>query len=378
MLFFMDWTRAFHSFKIISAYETMTPEKKTIALLFGGRSAEHEISLLSAASIFNNLDKTKFQIRSIFIDKKGNWRVVESPLLSPEKLNKGPSATFLPWAEDHSSPLIEADIYFPILHGPYGEDGTIQGFLEMADVPFVGASVMDSAIAMDKAMTKIILKSKNLPVARHITIMEKDWKENRENILGRIRKELPLPFFVKPACLGSSVGISKVKENNQIPTAIDEAFRYDRKILAEEGIQGRELECSVLGNDDPEASLPGEIIPFREFYDYDDKYLEGKTRFGIPAELTPSQTKEIQWLSVEAFKAIGCSGMARVDFLMDGKTEKIYVSEINTIPGFTEISMYPKLWDVSGLPFPQLLERLIQLGFERHEQKKRDREDYSR
>jgi D-alanine-D-alanine ligase len=356
----------------------MMPKKKTIALLFGGRSAEHEISLLSAASIFNNLDKTKFQISSIFIDKKGSWRVVESPLLSPEKLNKGLSATFLPWDKNYSSPLIEADIYFPILHGPYGEDGTIQGLLEMADVPFVGASVMDSAIAMDKAMTKIILKGKNLPVVRHLIIMEKDWKENRENILGQVRKELPLPFFVKPACLGSSVGISKIKEISQIPAAVDEAFRYDRKILAEEGIQGRELECSVLGNDDPEASLPGEIIPFHEFYDYDDKYLEGKTRFGIPAELTPSQTKEVQSLSVEAFKAIGCTGMSRVDFLMDGKTEKIYVSELNTIPGFTEISMYPKLWEVSGLPFPHLLERLIQLGFDRHEHKKKDREDYSR
>ena len=374
----MDWTRTLHSFKIITAYKVMTPKKKTIALLFGGRSAEHEISLLSAASIFNNLDQNKFEIRSVFIDKKGNWRVVESPLLSPEKLNKGPSATFLPWDENHSTPLIEADIYFPVLHGPYGEDGTIQGLLEMADVAFVGASVMDSAIAMDKAMTKIILKSKNLPVVRHLIITEKDWKENRENILGQIKKELPLPFFMKPSCLGSSVGISKIKENGQIPSAVEEAFRYDRKILVEEGIQGRELECSVLGNDDPEASLPGEIIPFREFYDYDDKYLEGKTRFGIPAELTPSQTREVQSLSVEAFKAIGCSGMARVDFLMDRKTEKIYVSELNTIPGFTEISMYPKLWEVSGLPFPRLLERLIQLGFERHEQKKRAREDYSR
>lgn len=356
----------------------MTPIKNKIALLFGGRSAEHEISLLSAASIFNNLDKTKFQISSIFIDKKGNWRVVESPLLSPEKLNEGPSATFLPWDESPSSPLIEADIYFPVLHGPYGEDGTIQGLLEMADVPFVGASVMESAVAMDKAMTKIILKSKNLPVVRHLVIMEKEWKEKRKNILAQISKELPLPFFVKPACLGSSVGISKIRDNSQTPAAVDEALRYDRKILVEEGIQGRELECSVLGNDNPEASLPGEIIPFREFYDYHDKYLEGKTRFGIPAELTPSQTKKVQGLSVEAFKAIGCSGMARVDFLMDGKTQKIYVSEINTIPGFTEISMYPRLWEVSGLPFPQLLERLVQLGFERHEQKKRDREDYSR
>jgi len=353
-------------------------KKVKVALLFGGRSAEHEVSLVSASSIYKNLDKKKFDILSIYINREGNWRCVPSPLLPLERLTKGNFLSFLPWAKNAGVSILEADIYFPVLHGPYGEDGTIQGFFEMADVPYVGASVMDSAIGMDKAMTKIILKGKNLPVVRHLVIVEKDWKENRENILNQIRKELPLPFFVKPACLGSSVGISKVKQNNQTAAAVDEAFRYDRKALAEEGIQGRELECSVLGNDEPEASLPGEIIPFREFYDYDDKYHEGKTRFGIPAELTPSQTKEVQYLSVEAFKAIDCSGMARVDFLMDGRTEKIYVSEINTIPGFTEISMYPKLWEVSGLPFPRLLERLIRLGFERHEKKKRDREDYSR
>lgn len=353
----------------------MTSPKTKIALLFGGRSAEHEISLLSAASIYKNLESPKFEIISIYINKEGRWKVVESPLLSPDALNTGPFSSFLPWTKSPSSQTIDADIYFPVLHGPFGEDGTIQGLLEMADVPFAGASVMDSAIGMDKAMTKIILKSNNLPVVRHLIVLEKEWIKDRESVLSKIKKELPLPRFVKPARLGSSVGISKVKEKSQTPAALDAAFRYDEKVIIEEGIQGRELECSVLGNEEPEASLPGEIIPFREFYDYKDKYIEGKTRFGIPADLTPAQTEEIQRFSIETFKAIGCSGMARVDFLMEGRSGKIYVSEINTIPGFTEISMYPKLWEVSGLPFPQLLEKLIALGFARHTQKKRARDN---
>ncbi len=354
----------------------MTAQKRKVALLFGGRSAEHEISLLSAVSIYKNLNPKKFEIISIYINKKGDWKVVESPLLSPEALNAGSFSSFLPWNKNASSSTIEADIYFPVLHGPYGEDGTLQGLLEMADVPFAGASVLDSAVGMDKAVSKIILKAKNLPVVEHLIFLEKEWRENKESILSEIREKLPLPRFVKPACLGSSVGISKVRDENETPAALNEAFRYDRKIVVEEGIVGRELECSVLGNEEPEASLPGEIIPFREFYDYKDKYIEGKTRFVIPAKLTPSQTEEIQRLSVDAFKALGCSGMARVDFLRDGKTEKIYVSEINTIPGFTEISMYPKLWEVSGLSFPHLLEKLIELGFDRHQRKNRKRENY--
>lgn len=373
----MEWTRRIHSFKIISDDKKMTTHKRKVALLFGGRSAEHEISLLSAASIYNNLDSKKFEAISIYINKKGDWKVVESPLLAPEVLNAGSFSSFLPWNKSASSLTIKADIYFPVLHGPYGEDGTLQGLLEMADVPFAGASVLDSAMGMDKAITKIILEAKNLPVVKYLVILEKEWQDNKESILSEIKEKLQLPLFVKPVCLGSSVGISKVKESNDIPSAVDEAFLYDQKIIVEEGIQGRELECSVLGNEEPEASLPGEVIPFREFYDYKDKYIEGKTRFGIPAKLTPSQTEETQHLAVEAFKAIGCSGMARVDFLMDEKTEKIYVSEINTIPGFTEISMYPKLWDVSGLGFSLLLEKLIDLGFERHKRKKRRRENYS-
>lgn len=353
----------------------MKPKKINVALLFGGRSAEREISLLSTTSIYKNLDKKKFEISSIYINKNGDWKVVESPLLSPAALSKSEFFSFLPWSKSVSPLTINADIYFPVLHGPYGEDGTIQGLFEMADVPFVGASVMASAIAMDKAITKSILKAKNMPVVKHIVILEQDWAKHRETILSKIKKEFFLPFFVKPACLGSSVGISKVKEDDKISAALDEAFRYDKKILAEEGIKGRELECSVLGNDTPRASLPGEIIPFREYYDYKDKYIEGKTRFGIPAELSSSQIKEIQHLSIEAFKAVSCSGMARVDFFMQQKTEKIFVSEINTIPGFTEISMYPKLWEVSGLPFPQLLEQLIELGLERHKRKKRSKEN---
>ncbi len=355
----------------------MTTQKRKVALLFGGRSAEHEISLLSAASIYKNLNTKKFEIISIYINKKGNWKVVESPLLSPEALNTGSFSSFLPWDKKASSSDVKADVYFPVLHGPYGEDGTLQGLLEMADVPFAGASVLDSAVGMDKAVSKIILKAKNLPVVEHLTFLEKEWRESKDSVLSEIREKLPLPRFVKPACLGSSVGISKVSNETETSAALNEAFRYDRKILVEEGILGRELECSVLGNENPEASLPGEIIPFREFYDYQDKYIEGKTRFGIPAKLTPSQTEEIRSLSVEAFKALSCSGMARVDFLMDGATEKIYVSEINTIPGFTEISMYPKLWEVSGLSFPHLLEKLIELGLDRHQRKKRKRENYS-
>ncbi len=345
-----------------------------VALLFGGRSAEHEVSIISASSIYKYLDKKKYKAVSVYINRDGKWRVVESPLLSASALKKGCFSSFLPWGKRALPRAIRADIYFPVLHGPYGEDGTIQGLLEMADVAFVGASVTASAIAMDKALTKMLFKAKNLPVVKHLVLLEEDWRKNKKSLLSQIKKEIPLPFFVKPACLGSSVGISKVKDHAQLPAALDLAFRYDRKILAEKGVKGREFECSVLGNDNPQASLPGELIPHREFYDYRDKYIEGKTRFKIPADLPPAQIKKIKNLSLQAYKAVSCSGMARVDFLMEGKTGEIFVSEINTIPGFTEISMYPKLWEVSGLPYPRLLEKLIELGFERHSKKKRNTE----
>ena len=345
--------------------------KTRVALLFGGRSAEHEVSLRSAAAIFLNLDPQKYQIQSIYINKQGDWTIAPSPLFPAQTLEKGTFASFLPWAKAGLPPALEADIYFPVLHGPYGEDGTIQGLLEMADVPYVGATVLSSAVGMDKAVMKVLFQNKDLPIVKYLLVFEAHWKAERDKILKKIKTEIRLPVYVKPANLGSSVGITKVKDYAQTAEACQRAFLYDRKILVEKGIIGREIECSVLGNDAPSASLPGEIIPFREFYDYNDKYLDGKTKFGIPADLTSKEIKTIQRLSIEAFKAIDGSGMARVDFLLENRTGEIYVNEINTIPGFTEISMYPKLWEVSGLPFPRLVDRLIELGIERHGSKKR-------
>lgn len=348
----------------------MKPRKKKIALLFGGRSAEHEVSLISARAIYKSIDKRKYDVASFYINKKGEWKKVDSPLLSAKQLAKGPSFSFLPWQAAFPRKF-RADIYFPVLHGPYGEDGTIQGLLEMADVPYVGASVLASAAGMDKAVMKTLFAAKNLPLVKHRTIVDSEYTKNKTAILSLIQKEFTLPFFVKPANLGSSVGISKVRAYAATSKALSKAFRYDRKVLIEQGIIGREIECSVLGNEEPRASLPGEVIPYRDFYDYRDKYLEGKTQFRIPAELPRGKSKMIQRLAVEAYKAVGCSGMARMDFFVEEKSGKIYVNEINTIPGFTEISMYPKLWAVTGLPFSRLVEELIRLGFERHQRKRK-------
>jgi len=346
-------------------------KKTKVALLFGGRSAEHEISLISASSIYKNLDRQKYGISCIYINKKGFWKIVEAPSLSPHDLEGDPFSSFLPWGNEFASEPIEADIYFPVLHGPYGEDGTIQGLFEMADVPYVGAAVLASAVGMDKAISKRLFRENNLPVVKHLSISEIRWKERPTEILDQVNQEFSPPFFVKPANLGSSVGITKVMDLEEIRGALLTAFQYDGKILIEEGIEGREIECSVLGDAHPEASLPGEIIPYRDFYDYKDKYIEGKTKFNIPADLPSSVTRRIQDIAVAAFRAIDCSGMARVDFFLKQETEKIFLNEINTIPGFTEISMYPKLWEVSGLPYRELLDRLIAIGLERHQNKKR-------
>jgi D-alanine-D-alanine ligase len=348
--------------------------KVTVALIFGGRSAEHEVSLTSAAAIFRNLDKEKFRILSLFIEKTGRWRPVESPLLPPEALNQGPSYSFLPWEKDASGDSLEADIYFPVLHGPFGEDGTIQGLFEVADVPYVGAAVLASAAGMDKAVAKTLFTAHGLPVADYLVLKEVDWRREPKPILQRLHARFALPFYVKPANLGSSVGITKVKDPSQAHAALERAFGYDQKILIEEGIPGRELECSVLGNEEPKASLPGEITPCREFYDYLDKYHEGKTKFGIPAALPSEITSRIQALAVQAFRAVDCEGMARVDFFLRENSEELILNEINTIPGFTQISMYPKLWEISGISFPRLLEELIDLGMQRHRSRKRNLE----
>jgi len=346
-------------------------KKIVVSLIFGGRSAEHEISLVSAAAIHKNLDKTKFEVRSIYITRQGLWRAVDGPSDDIGMLETGRTFSFLPWEErEMGGQAVAADIYFPVLHGPFGEDGTIQGLLEMAGVPYVGAGVLGSALGMDKSATKSILRDQGLPVVPCVVIRETDWKADPNALLRRVRRTLPLPLFVKPSNLGSSVGISKVADYGGVAPALATAFRYGTTALVEKGIRGRELELSVLGNETPEASLPGEVIPFREFYDYNDKYIDGRTTFVIPAKLAPRTLARIRALGIAAFRALACSGMARVDFFLEKGTDRLTINEINTIPGFTEISMYPKLWAASGLPFPRLLERLIELGFERHGSRK--------
>lgn len=345
-------------------------KKITVALIFGGRSAEHEVSLISASAVHRNLDKSKFDVRSIYVTKDGLWKTVPAPALRPADLAGGEAFPFLPWDVAGLAERVPADIYFPVLHGPFGEDGTIQGLLEMAGVPYVGAGVLGSALGMDKASAKALLHERGLPVVPWLAVRECEWREDRAGILGRVRRRFALPFFVKPSNLGSSIGITKVKDRTEAEAALETAFRYDAKVLVEKGIKGREIECSVLGNDLPEASLPGEVIPSREFYDYRDKYLEGRTGFVIPARLPRVLTSRVRRLAVEAFRALDGAGMARVDFFIEDRTGRLFVNEVNTIPGFTEISMYPRLWEASGLPFPRLVERLVMLGLERHRVRK--------
>ncbi len=340
-------------------------------MIFGGRSAEHEISIISARAVYKNLNRKKYRVISIYVTKQGKWKPVSSPEVSRKEMQSGQSFCSLPCSNQSLKDNIKAEVYFPVLHGPFGEDGTIQGLLEMADVPYVGAPVLASALGMDKAIFKNLLSRAGFPVVPYMVIYEEDWKENPSAVEKKIFKELSWPLFIKPSNMGSSVGISKVKGQKSLAPALETAFRYDRKILAEKAITGREIECSVLGNERPVASLPGEVIPYREFYDYTDKYLDKNTRFQIPANLSADLVSHFQELSVATFKAIDACGMARIDFFLEKGTEQIYINEINTIPGFTEISMYPKLWEASGLSFSQLLDELIELAFSRYRHKKR-------
>jgi D-alanine-D-alanine ligase len=276
---------------------------------------------------------------------------------------------------------INVDVIFPVLHGTFGEDGTIQGLLELADIPYVGAGVLGSAAGMDKDVMKRLFAVAGLPIVKHVTLLRSQWQSEAKKITKEIEKKLKYPVFVKPANLGSSVGISKAHDRKELRPAIETAAAYDRKIVVEQGVGGkkqkaRELECSVLGNDAPEASIVGEIVPSAEFYDYSAKYLDEGSQLIIPAKLTKKQMKEVQEMAVRAFQAVDCSGLARVDFLMEPKTGRIYLNEINTMPGFTSISMYPKLWAASGLEYSGLIDRLIQLALERHAEKKKNQ--YSR
>jgi D-alanine-D-alanine ligase len=321
--------------------------KTTVAVIYGGRSGEHEISIRSAKSIMAGLDRTRYDVVEYFIDPAGKW--------SPEPILPEPGAQ------------PEIDVVFPVLHGTFGEDGTVQGLLELADLPYVGAAVLPSAVSMDKEMMKRICIERGLPVVEYVAL------ERHALDAEAVSKRIPFPVFVKPANLGSSVGISKVHSRAELEPALRLAAEFDRKIVVERGIEGRELECAVLGNDDPVASLPCEILPSKEFYDYEDKYLLDRAQFRLPAELSDAQTAELRRLAVECYRAVGCEGMARVDFLLETATGKLYLNEINTIPGFTSISMYPKMWEQSGLAFPALLDRLIELALERHAARKATR-----
>lgn len=370
----------------------MGVKKLRVGLIFGGRSGEHEISFLSASSIIKAINKDKYTVVPIGITKEGRWI---SPLDSELALQSGkiegkstvillndPSGNALIRTDDNqrfekSSNLEKIDIIFPILHGPYGEDGTIQGLLELANIPYVGSGVAASAISMDKDFMRIIFQQKNLPILKWMTIKRKEWQKNKEKILSLIQNDFEYPLFVKPANLGSSVGISKVHKKEELEKAIDLASSYDSKILIEEGLEDiREIECAVLGNDEPRASVVGEVRPAGEFYDYNSKYIDGGTQLIIPAELPGDVSKKVQEIALCAFKAVDAVGMARVDFFVSKKENKIYLNEINTIPGFTSVSMYPRLWMASGIPYPELIDRLIQLALERHQDKKQNKISY--
>ncbi len=323
--------------------------KLRVGVIYGGRSGEHEISIRSAESVIAALDPVRYEVARLFIHKDGRWD--PSPIL-PE-----PGRA-------------ELDVVFPVLHGTFGEDGTVQGLLELADLPYVGAGVLASAISMDKVMTKRVCKEAGLPIVDYLVITRDQLDPTA------ITARLPFPIFVKPANLGSSVGISKAHDAEELTAALALAAEYDHKLICEQGIEGREFECSVLGNAQAAASVPCEILPSREFYDYEDKYLLNTARIEMPANLTPEQTAEMQHLAVDCYRAVECEGMARVDFLMERNGGRLYVNEINTIPGFTSISMFPKMWEHSGVSFSALIEQLLNLAMERHGRKSATR--YSR
>jgi D-alanine-D-alanine ligase len=400
----------------------MVMKKLRVGILFGGRSGEHEVSLLSAASVLQAIDKDKYEVVPIGITKDGRWLTADDAenllqgklVIEPRQLRAGdpqitqPAAVLargesvvVPPEPVHresglvpfqtaqlrraSDRAINVDVIFPVLHGTFGEDGTIQGLLELAEIAYVGAGVLGSAAGMDKDIMKSLFFAAGLPIVKHVTILRGAWEKDHGKTKKLVESKLKYPVFVKPANLGSSVGISKAHNSKELGPAIEEAARFDRKIVIEEGVGGqknkaREIECSVLGNDEPAASIPGEIVPIKEFYDYNAKYLDEGSALIIPAKLSKAETKKVQELAVQEFKAVDCSGLARVDFLMEpgpgSRARKIYLNEINTMPGFTAISMYPKLWAASGLEYAELIDRLIQLGIERHSDKKKNQ--YSR
>jgi D-alanine-D-alanine ligase len=368
----------------------MTNDKKRlrVGVLFGGRSGEHEVSLASAASVIRELDPDKYEAVPIGISKEGHWLIATvggakseagaAQKLLPDVLKGGrrvvmaadpTDTTLIPLDRGETGQRL--DVVFPVMHGTYGEDGTIQGLLDLAGLPFVGAGVLGSAIGMDKDVAKRLLLQAKIPVVPWVTVYRADWERDPGTVQKQIEKKFRYPLFVKPAALGSSVGMSKVHSRKELAPALDLASEFAMKILVERAVNAREIEVSVLGNHDPKASVPGEIVPHREFYDYTAKYLEEGTALIIPAKLQPAQIKKIQTLAVAAFRTLELLGMARVDFFLEKEGGKLYLNEVNTIPGFTSISMYPKLWEATGIRFRELLDRLIALALEVHQEKAR-------
>ena len=367
--------------------------KLRVGVIFGGRSGEHEVSLRSAESVINAIDKTKYDVVPIGLTKEGKWLVSrDASALLPQAVMEStrhdevtivgdPTRRGLMRLEDSKASVPSEgealDVVFAVLHGTYGEDGTIQGLFEMAGIPYVGCGVLASAAGMDKIVMKKLFAECGLTLAKYDYLLRSEWEKNRSGIISRLVRGLPFPMFCKPANLGSSVGISKVENESELADGIDDAARYDRRIVVEEGIAGREIEISVLGNDDPIASLPGEIIPGHDFYDYEDKYLDTSSRSVIPAELPSSVIKKIQEDAITAFKAVDGAGLARVDFFVEQGSDRVIINEINTMPGFTSISMFPKMFAASGISYSELIDRLIQLAIERHRDRSRNLTSYS-
>jgi D-alanine-D-alanine ligase len=365
------------------------PEQKSklkIGVLYGGRSGEHNVSLCSAASVVSALDKKKYDVIAIGIDRDGRWYVQDQPEIITDK-DFGKILSLKKrglWLVNHfeqqnklhiynleaSGENVVVDLIFPVLHGTYGEDGTLQGLLELAMVPYVGVDVAGAAIGMDKDVAKRLLKEAGIPVVPSITVGKYEWREQPEKILRNALDRLGLPLFVKPLCTGSSVGVKKVKVKKELACAIDYAFQFDTRIMIETGIDCREIECAVLGNERPQASVLGEILPSHEFYSYEAKYLDPDgAKMNIPAKIPAKLAVAIRKCAVVGFRALNCNSMARVDFFLDKKTNKFYLNEINTLPGFTSISMYPKLWAATGIKYSELLDNLVALALARHREK---------
>jgi D-alanine-D-alanine ligase len=367
-------------------------KKIRIGLVFGGRSGEHEVSLASAESVMENLDRNKFEVVPIGITREGSWLLGTEPrtLIAAEQsashdtgLEETTAVTLTGDPRLRRLISVESgeelgskgalDVIFPVLHGTYGEDGALQGLLEMANVPYVGCGVLGSALGMDKEKMKLVFQAVGLPVADYLVYRRNEWERSPGGILDAIEQRLSYPCFVKPVNLGSSVGVNKAHDRAELEHAINVAAEYDRKIIIERGINCREVECGVLGNDEPLASVVGEVLSSNEFYDYRAKYIDGKSQVVIPADLSQVTAEEVRRQAVQAFLALDLSGLARVDFFIEKETGQVFINEVNTLPGFTSISMYPKLWEASGLPYAQLLDRLIELAIERHADRQRNR-----